>query len=377
MFVLAAEGLKEEWVQRDGPVSRMWDQKNSRFARAFITANTKGGMKGGLTGDYLSGVFSICWPIADRPLHPDPEKAAKGVKVRPVALGDGFEDHWSGATLDVCDVLEFDLQLRVPHTSHRTQGCDTDQFPIVKKHWRKRKAERVVHNLRKKKKRKLTFDYSDCMTTVKLPWQYGFRQETCANGWRHIGIYPFSRSVYWDLLLEKGEVLEAVEEVADTGFDIESVNWSVMFGEDFSDGEEEDDEEEDTAPKVRLTSGDLAFRGPANNEQNRAEIRAKRDMIEAKALAKAQRKEDKSIEQNQKRLELITKSDAAEVKLAVKGSVECITVDDIKAIMLKKCASSDVVPLGSWAKPLAIAAYNKFIQTVSAQPLAIEGPSNN
>ena len=74
---------------------------------------------------------------------------------------------------------------------------------------------------------------------------------------------------------------------------------------------------------------------------------------------------------------MITKSAAAEAKLALKGSVECITVDDIKAIMLKKGASSDIVPLGSWAKPLAIAAYNKFIQTVSAQPLAIEGPPNN
>ena len=72
MSVLAAEGLKEEWDQRDSPVSRMWDQKNSRFAPAFVTANTKGRMKGGLTGEYLKSVFSICWPIADRPLDPDP-----------------------------------------------------------------------------------------------------------------------------------------------------------------------------------------------------------------------------------------------------------------------------------------------------------------
>ena len=70
------------------------------------------------------------------------------------------------------------------------------------------------------------------MTTVKLPWQYGFRQEICVNGWRHIGIYPSNRSMYLmylDLLLEKGEVLEAVEEVEDTGFDIKSINWSVIL----------------------------------------------------------------------------------------------------------------------------------------------------
>merc|ERR1712166_266845 len=82
------------------------------------------------------------------------------------------------------------------------------------------------------------------------------------------------------------------------------------------------------------------------------EIRAKRDMIRAKALEKAQRKEDKSKEENQKRQELITKSVAAEAKLALKGSVECITMDEIKA-MLKKCASSNIVPFGNWHKPLA------------------------
>ena len=81
-------------------------------------------------------------------------------------------------------------------------------------------------------------------------------------------------------------------------------------------------------------------------------IRAKRVMIRAKALEKAQRKEDQSKEQNQKRQELITKSAAAEAKLALKGSVECITVDEIKA-MLNKCASSDIVPFGNWHKPLA------------------------
>ena len=63
-------------------------------------------------------------------------------------------------------------------------------------------------------------------------------------------------------------------------------------------------------------------------------------------------KKDKSIEQNQKRQELITKSAAAEAKLALKGSVECITVDEIKA-MLKECASSNIVPFGNWHKPLA------------------------
>ena len=92
----------------------------------------------------------------------------------------------------------------------------------------------------------------------------------CANGWRHIGIYPFNRSVYWDLLLEKGEVLEAVEEVADTGFDIESVNWSVMLGEDFSDGEEENDEEDGDEEAYNkfiqtVSAQPLAIEGTSNN----------------------------------------------------------------------------------------------------------------
>ena len=62
----------------------------------------------------------------------------------------------------------------------------------------------------------------------------------------------------------------------------------------------------------------------------------------------------------------------------VKGSVD-FTVDDIKAIMLKKGASSSLVPLDQWpnCKGKVVAAYNKFIQTVSAQPLAIEGTPNN
>ena len=76
----------------------------------------------------------------------------------------------------------------------------------------------------------------------------------------------------------------------------------------------------------------------------------------------------------------MTNSGATEAKLVIKGNVKCITVDDIKAIMLTKCASSDIVPLGQWPKTLAIAAYNKFIQTVSTvsdHPLATEPPSNH
>ena len=149
------------------------------------------------------------------------------------------------------------------------------------------------------------------------------------------------------------------------------------FGEDFSDVEEENDEEGDPAPKVRLTSGHLVFCGPANTEQNRAEIRAEKDMIKTKALEKAQRKKDKAKEQRQKRRELVTNSGTAEAKLALKGSVECITMDNIKAIMLKRGASSGIVPLGQWPKTLAITAYNKFIHTVSAHPLTIEPLPDN
>jgi hypothetical protein len=329
LFIIAAEGLKEEWVKSDGPTSRMWDQSINAFAPAMCTANTKGGMKKSLTGDYLLKAFSICWRIEDRPLHPDPEKAAKGVRVRPVALGDGFEDHWADDTLNACDVLQFDLQLRVPHSSQLTQGCDTDNFPIVKKQFRKRKAERVIHNLMKKKKNKLTFDYSDCMPTVKNPWQYGFREEICKLAWKHIGIYPFNRGVYWDLFLEQAIIKETVDDAADEGFNLEAVDWTVMFGDNFSDDEEEeeDGDMESSEPKGRLTSGDIAFNGPANNAVNRALIKAKKDTIKAKAVEKAARKEHKGLEHVKVRQELLAKAESAEEKLALKApSMGCMSM---------------------------------------------------
>ena len=130
-------------------------------------------------------------------------------------------------------------------------------------------------------------DYSDCMPTIKLPWQSGFREEVIRNGWRHIGINPFTRAVYWDLLLEEAQVASVVGEAEDAGFDAAAIDWRVMFGDNFSDSEEDGDLEE--APKSRLTSGDLAFNGPANNATNRAFIRAKKQEKQQKAEEKAEK----------------------------------------------------------------------------------------
>lgn len=276
-------------------------------------------------------------------------------------LSDGHENHWIEEVLKTCDEEEFDLQLRVPHSSHRTQGCDTDNFRVIKPLWQKRKAERVAHNLRKRKrsrKGKLSFDFSDCMATLKLPWQHGFRKETCKRAWRHISINPFTRCVYWDVKAEL-EKDAAAAAAAPAEFQPENVDWCVIYGEAFSDTEDEDEEQEGE-PKVsaRLTSGDL-IDGPVNAPAQRAKIEEKKKQ-KRKAIEDAKEKaEEKEKQKRAKQAEAIQGYEAAVAKLEKAEADLCkLTVNDLRAIVIHH---GHEAPLGAWSKPAAIEACKKAL----------------
>eukprot|EP00966_Prymnesium_polylepis_P306673 7086633-Prymnesium_polylepis.1 len=82
---------------------------------------------------------------------------------------DGFSVHLCPAMVGAAEEEEIELQLRVPHTSRKTQGEDTDNFPYFKSHARDNLGSLLLKKIQGGKT--LAFSDAEIPKVIKEPWE--------------------------------------------------------------------------------------------------------------------------------------------------------------------------------------------------------------
>ncbi len=107
--------------------------------------------------------------------------------------------------------------LRPPHTSHVTQIEDIANLGTFKELLRIKNTDLLTDKSlssvwecpevgKKMVLPSVKLDNADLMTCVKGQWEAAFAHGKCLTGWAMVGILPFNRHVFWELVeLEKKE----------------------------------------------------------------------------------------------------------------------------------------------------------------------------
>jgi hypothetical protein len=115
----------------NGPQSNKIDPRTNEPYSSLFTANDKGGMSDKMGLDYLNTALI--------PFCPDISPMNKYI-----LLCDGHGSHLTAAFIQRCATVGFELILRVPHTSDKTQGEDYVSFGVFKKQLALRKGELLL-----------------------------------------------------------------------------------------------------------------------------------------------------------------------------------------------------------------------------------------
>ena len=173
----------------------------------WYAAKKKGSMNTNLCGKYTEEVIM---PIAR---HLNPGMANEDGK-RSVEVCDGTQVHLGHERLQRCVEAGLEVVIRLPHSTHVTQGEDTVHFGVLKNLYPKSKAcvltkKRVGDDVSESQQAgRLLGDPAavlkpeDLMTCLREPWEKAFSAENVESAWAMDGIVPFTRKPYWDLRLE-------------------------------------------------------------------------------------------------------------------------------------------------------------------------------
>ena len=205
--------------------------------------------------------------------------------------------------IDFCIEHHIILVMRPPHCTHVLQGEDVVSFKNIKADFMKEKQKLLTRlhfeGLRAKPPRlgPSSMGFQHFCRTIKPVWDKHFSEERNKIAWQRIGVAPFTRCVYWDLLRRERERAEALQRISLPGS--EELNFAdahaVAFGSSTSaqadaggDGSAEDEAGSTRAPgATRLSSADL-WKTPVTRVSGREKIAAKA----AEQAAKKQKKEE-------------------------------------------------------------------------------------
>ncbi|KAK3243664.1 hypothetical protein CYMTET_46698 [Cymbomonas tetramitiformis] len=98
--------------------------------------------------------------------------------------------------------------LRPTHTTSISQGEDVVNFSKLKPLFRTAKARRLLAKLDETRPPYLSM--ADMMVCVAPGWMEAFNEENNRKAWAAIGIQPFTRRVYWELLRKEAAAQKAV-----------------------------------------------------------------------------------------------------------------------------------------------------------------------
>ena len=147
-------------------------------------ANAKGGVTGDLGIRYIKGCVQPCLPD----LSPDNPA---------VLIMDGHGSHFTLELLLHCREVGLHIVLRPPHTTHILQGEDVEHFAVFKPRYQQAKLLAIGRKVAMGSCRLTAGDLLKC---AKEPWEHAFDLKHTLQAWDKIGVSPFTRKVYWDLV---------------------------------------------------------------------------------------------------------------------------------------------------------------------------------
>ena len=181
------------------------------------------------------------------------------------------------------------ILLRVPHTSHRTQGEDVSSFARFKPELRRQKTKMLTRNVQQHGFYGLRS--TDFMKVVTPAWNHAFSKVHNLSGWADTGISPFTRKVYFDLRESEACASTVCSSSMIDYTPLQSLTGTHVTND--ADSSEEEGGEGDAAVRTgRLSSAQIYSIGPVTADEAygivKEKVESKRKMAEdAKARKEA------------------------------------------------------------------------------------------
>ena len=166
------------------PRCRRVDPATGKPLECRFWANQKGGVTGDLGIRWIRGCLMPCIPDMS------PDNPA-------VLIMDGHGSHFTLELLTFCRAVGLHVVLRPPHTTHVLQGEDVEHFGVFKELYQRTKLTTMATRLLSGKHRLTAGDLLYC---AKDAWEMAFNMHHSLRAWEKIGVSPFTRKVYWDLV---------------------------------------------------------------------------------------------------------------------------------------------------------------------------------
>lgn len=298
LFILASGSLDPSWCS-PAPLSDFLDEDGAKIPAQF-TCNQKGGVRDCIGVQYLSNIIAPLFPdlTADKPI---------------VLICDGHGSHLTLELLEYCRAHHIVIVLRVPHTTHLTQGEDVRNFRKFKSLLRKSKHHQLgmnfargIYNLRN----------SDFMRVIEQPWLCAFSKEENLKGWSECGLSPFNRRVYHELKREEDRTASVAARNTDINYEMLSLTWS---------GPQDDQTPEERDADLltgRISSADLYSMGPVTCDRAFHILKQRQERKEKETQEKNERMTARARKASEKGVQL----------LAIFNSLDITTQADIKKL---------------------------------------------
>jgi len=169
----------------------------------WYAANEKGSMNSDFCARYTEQVII---PVAK---HLNPGMGVEDGK-RSVEVCDGTQVHLGFERLQRCRQVGLDVVLRLPHSTHVTQGKGTVHFGVLKSLYQASRAKvltrkRVGDDVRDSLQAgellgdpNAVLKPEDLIDCLRDPWEKAFSAENVKSAWAKDGIAPFTCKPYWD-----------------------------------------------------------------------------------------------------------------------------------------------------------------------------------
>jgi hypothetical protein len=270
--------------------------ENGKPRKATFFPHPSGGFSKEMAAGYIRNNIASCLPP-----RTDGRKA--------FGLMDGFSVHLCPAMVEAAEDEAIDLQLRIPHTSRKSQGEDVENFAYFKPHARDNLGALLLRKIQTGKTLSISDD--EIPKIIKEPWEEAFAPDRNRRGWAKIGFpqlpgvgFVCDRAVFWDL---KSQEEKRAAPLASVGVELKDLKWKalrVTSGQRHAcedpDGEsseeslsehDSDSELDEDEKNARITSKELYLEGPITCGRGKKKLAAMRERQKETADAKQQRKD--------------------------------------------------------------------------------------
>ena len=169
---------------------------NTSEVLALYHANDKGSMNSEMCVAYTDRIIIPSARVANPAL-------ANETGRRSLEICDGVQVHLAAERLRLLREAGVHACLRVPHTTHITQGEDTIIFGPFKDDYRVKKMELMGQCVFNRPAGKTQLGLEDFPVCFKEPWEKAFRREKLVQAWAKDGIIPYTRSCMWHLIADE------------------------------------------------------------------------------------------------------------------------------------------------------------------------------